>query len=390
MTLEDLNNPEVMFPSMKKPEHVCGATDFAYAPGAVCPACDLAENNYKLTRASRVDEDGHTLPEIELDSTFAKALMKEESDIQRYNDYVTMCGNADVVPMDYETWCDWDRNVYQKHVMKASSVLSPATFQEVDKAVPTVSDLQAEVETKTALISLLREESYNLRSEKDKLIFELEEEILNLKSDRDGLREANSKLALRCQELVDTYEDQKSELWKKIEGLRDRVHELTSESELVRVTKERDDLAKDLALTVNHKNAAERFTQTLRDELGSLKREALFNKQSYTDEDYESLLAIRDELVLENEALIKELSANGQRTTPSNQPLYPHYFREVTNVSHVDVYWLLRAWDVSDPCVQHAVKKLIAAGRRGAKDKVKDLNEAKDSIVRALELEQTT
>lgn len=113
---------------------------------------------------------------------------------------------------------------------------------------------------------------------------------------------------------------------------------------------------------------------------------------SYSDEDYENLLAIRDSLAEENEALIAEIEGNEYRNsrlrTPSNQPLFPHYFRAVPNATHVDVYWVLKAWDVTDPCVQHAVKKLLCLGKRGIKSNLQDLQEALDSIVRSKELEE--
>lgn len=85
--------------------------------------------------------------------------------------------------------------------------------------------------------------------------------------------------------------------------------------------------------------------------------------------------------------LDEQWKAIPERKTPANQPLFPHYFVEVPlDVTHVDIYWVLKQWQVTDPCVQHAVKKLFAAGRRGAKDTQKDLTEARDSITRALEL----
>jgi hypothetical protein len=53
----------------------------------------------------------------------------------------------------------------------------------------------------------------------------------------------------------------------------------------------------------------------------------------------------------------------------------------------VDVYDVLRAFDVRCPATQHAVKKLLCAGIRGHKDKRQDLAEARESIGRAIELE---
>lgn len=115
------------------------------------------------------------------------------------------------------------------------------------------------------------------------------------------------------------------------------------------------------------------------------------------------LLRLREELEVttdwldknkvENAALKQELHALGNTfsvQTPVNQPLFPHYYKDVPrNATHVDIYWVLKAWEVIDPCIQHAVKKLMAAGRRGAKNTEKDLKEARDSITRALELENT-
>ncbi len=60
---------------------------------------------------------------------------------------------------------------------------------------------------------------------------------------------------------------------------------------------------------------------------------------------------------------------------------YSHYFREVP-YSHVDVYRVLQLFGVTDPCIQHAVKKLLAAGARGAKDQAKDVSEAIVSLRR--------
>jgi hypothetical protein len=53
----------------------------------------------------------------------------------------------------------------------------------------------------------------------------------------------------------------------------------------------------------------------------------------------------------------------------------------------VDVYDVLKAFDVRCPAIQHAVKKLLCAGIRGHKDRRQDLTEARASIGRAIELE---
>jgi len=62
------------------------------------------------------------------------------------------------------------------------------------------------------------------------------------------------------------------------------------------------------------------------------------------------------------------------------------YQREVKGI-FIDVYNILKAFDVTDPAIAHATKKLLAAGKRGHKDRKQDLMEAIESIKRAIELE---
>ena len=64
-----------------------------------------------------------------------------------------------------------------------------------------------------------------------------------------------------------------------------------------------------------------------------------------------------------------------------------HYFKDVQRLQYVDVYRVLSLFNVTDPCLQHAIKKLLLAGGRGAgKDKSKDIQEAVDSLVRWQEM----
>jgi len=52
----------------------------------------------------------------------------------------------------------------------------------------------------------------------------------------------------------------------------------------------------------------------------------------------------------------------------------------------VDVYDVLRAFGVSCPALQHAIKKLLCAGMRGGKSAEQDIEEAILSCRRAIEL----
>lgn len=62
---------------------------------------------------------------------------------------------------------------------------------------------------------------------------------------------------------------------------------------------------------------------------------------------------------------------------------YPHYFRACPYPA-VDVYRVLRLFGVTDPCLQHVIKKLLPldAGGRGHKDAAKDVQEAIDALLR--------
>ena len=61
-----------------------------------------------------------------------------------------------------------------------------------------------------------------------------------------------------------------------------------------------------------------------------------------------------------------------------------HYFKDVQTLKAVDVYRVLVLFDVKSHPIGHAVKKLLCAGKRGAKDYRQDLIEAKASIEREL------
>ena len=64
------------------------------------------------------------------------------------------------------------------------------------------------------------------------------------------------------------------------------------------------------------------------------------------------------------------------------------YNREIKKGVSVDVYDVLKTFDVTNPATAHAIKKLLASGKRGYKDVIQDLQEAIQSIKRAIELER--
>lgn len=65
---------------------------------------------------------------------------------------------------------------------------------------------------------------------------------------------------------------------------------------------------------------------------------------------------------------------------------HDHYKKDIKHLGSLDVYRVLDLYGVTQPAIQHAVKKLLCAGQRGAKDYERDLREAIDSIERALQM----
>jgi len=63
------------------------------------------------------------------------------------------------------------------------------------------------------------------------------------------------------------------------------------------------------------------------------------------------------------------------------------YHRQVSS-TNIDVYDVLVAWDVRNPAIQHAIKKLLQPGNRGHKDTIQDLSEAIESIERGIAIER--
>ena len=64
------------------------------------------------------------------------------------------------------------------------------------------------------------------------------------------------------------------------------------------------------------------------------------------------------------------------------------YLRDIktTPDGKIDVYAVLIAFNVVSPARQHAIKKLLCAGIRGKNNEINDLEEARDAIIRDIEL----
>lgn len=63
------------------------------------------------------------------------------------------------------------------------------------------------------------------------------------------------------------------------------------------------------------------------------------------------------------------------------------YLHEIKPGIFIDVYDVLMAWNVTNPALQHLIKKALQAGNRGHKSREQDLQDIIDSAIRAKELE---
>lgn len=92
---------------------------------------------------------------------------------------------------------------------------------------------------------------------------------------------------------------------------------------------------------------------------------------------------------------VKYMDENGQGRLQSLNDRYAeiekvrqhnHYFKDVSSLNEIDVYMVLKLFNVTDPCLQHIAKKALCAGQRGHKDFKKDLQDILDTAKRAVEI----
>ena len=110
---------------------------------------------------------------------------------------------------------------------------------------------------------------------------------------------------------------------------------------------------------------------------GSYKIKTIKHKYGYTDE---SNNCVKSKQVQDSE----QKQSTGLKYSPSLK--HSHYFKDVSKLDKIDVYSVLALFEVTDPCIQHALKKLLCTGKRGHKDFNKDVQDAIDSLVRCQEL----
>lgn len=72
--------------------------------------------------------------------------------------------------------------------------------------------------------------------------------------------------------------------------------------------------------------------------------------------------------------------------TAKHATITPSKYTKTIHGVPVDVYDVLQAWGVSNPALQHLIKKALQCGQRGHKDNAQDLQDIIDSAIRAKEL----
>lgn len=99
--------------------------------------------------------------------------------------------------------------------------------------------------------------------------------------------------------------------------------------------------------------------------------------------EHETLIAQRERVTSINDDRL----ARDFGVVPDTDNVNPKYNRPCKGVT-IDVYDVLHAFNVTNPALQHLVKKALAVGQRGHKDKMEDLRDILASAQRAIELEE--
>ena len=103
----------------------------------------------------------------------------------------------------------------------------------------------------------------------------------------------------------------------------------------------------------------------------------------HSNGDVETLL---DELNDIDESIFGDGFIPKDAATAKQPAITPSKYTKTIRGVSVDVYDVLQAWGVSNPALQHLIKKALQCGHRGHKDNAQDLQNIIDSAIRAKEL----
>ena len=119
------------------------------------------------------------------------------------------------------------------------------------------------------------------------------------------------------------------------------------------------------------------------------------SNEGYSEDDYSECGFGEEEDDEEDYCFFKEiervLNTKFELNTKSEdvERKHSHYFKDVRHLDYIDIYQVCKLFEVEDPshCTQHSIKKLLMSGKRGVKDKMKDIIEARDTLNRYLQIE---
>ena len=83
----------------------------------------------------------------------------------------------------------------------------------------------------------------------------------------------------------------------------------------------------------------------------------------------------------------EQVTANNTEHNVTSKPKHSHYFKNVSHLEWVDAYRVADLFGVTDPCIQHALKKLLVTGNRGYKDVATDVQDVIDTLERWKEMQ---
>jgi hypothetical protein len=90
--------------------------------------------------------------------------------------------------------------------------------------------------------------------------------------------------------------------------------------------------------------------------------------------------------------LVQENDGQEESSAQTLSQKYPKYYKAVGEQTEVDVYKVHQMFEINDPsgCIHHASKKLLLSGvRTGGKSAFNDIKEARDTLTRWLQLNQS-
>lgn len=95
-----------------------------------------------------------------------------------------------------------------------------------------------------------------------------------------------------------------------------------------------------------------------------------------------------NEFYVKNFMMNKEPKYDTFSVSVDDKPDTGKHYRYQYKGIQIDPYRIFRVYGITDPAIQHAVKKLLVAGSRGSKSTAQDIQESIDALARWQSMEQ--